>query len=104
MNQTREEYLMKHAEHAQRLDDLAGELQTLDLSEISHKVGGLRSSIKHANINLSYIYFLFGRSRCCHAPLKHCFLVLVSPGLRQSVIGSGLVLVLSLWRSGLHGL
>lgn len=29
---------MKHAEHAQRLDDLAGEMQTLDLSEISHKV------------------------------------------------------------------
>lgn len=39
MNQTREEFLRRHAEHAQRLDDLAGELQTLDLSEISHKVG-----------------------------------------------------------------
>lgn len=42
MNQTGEEYLRKHAEHAQRLDDLAGELQTLDLSQISHKVGGPR--------------------------------------------------------------
>lgn len=40
MNQTGEEYLRKQAEHAERLDDLAGELQTLDLSDISHKVGG----------------------------------------------------------------
>ncbi len=39
MNQTREEFLRRHTEHAQRLDDLAGELQTLDLSGISHKVG-----------------------------------------------------------------
>lgn len=38
MNETREEFLMRHTEHAQRLDDLAGELQTLDLSELSHKV------------------------------------------------------------------
>lgn len=35
---------------------------------------------------------------------KTSFSCLVSTGLRQSVIGSGLVLVLSLWRSGLHGL
>lgn len=35
-------------EHAQRLDDLAGELQTLDLSEISHKV---------ENIILFYLLF-----------------------------------------------
>ncbi|XP_041794363.1 laminin subunit beta-1a [Chelmon rostratus] len=40
MNQTREEFLRRHTEHAQRLDDLAGELQTLDLSEISHKTCG----------------------------------------------------------------
>lgn len=40
MNQTREEFLKRHAEHAQRLDDLAGELQTLDLSEISHQTCG----------------------------------------------------------------
>lgn len=39
MNQTKEDFQRKHAEHAQRLDDLAGELQTLDLSEISHQVG-----------------------------------------------------------------
>lgn len=39
MNQSREEFLRRHTEHAQRLDDLAGELQTLDLSELSHKVG-----------------------------------------------------------------
>lgn len=39
INQTREEFLRRHTEHAQRLDDLAGELQTLDLSEIRHKVG-----------------------------------------------------------------
>lgn len=39
INQTREEFLRRHTEHALRLDDLAGELQTLDLSEISHKVG-----------------------------------------------------------------
>ncbi|KAK9516043.1 hypothetical protein VZT92_024005 [Zoarces viviparus] len=40
LNQTREEFLRRHTEHAQRLDDLAGELQTLDLSEISHKTCG----------------------------------------------------------------
>lgn len=38
MNQTKEEFLRRQTEHAQRLDDLAGELQTLDLSEISHRV------------------------------------------------------------------
>lgn len=38
MNQTREEFLRRHGEHSQRLDDLAGDLQALDLSEISHKV------------------------------------------------------------------
>lgn len=38
LNQTRDEFLRRQSEHAQRLDDLAGELQTLDLSEISHKV------------------------------------------------------------------
>jgi len=41
LNQTREEFLRRHTEHAQRLDDLAGELQTLELSDISHKVRGL---------------------------------------------------------------
>lgn len=46
MNQTQEEYLRKHSEHAQRLDELAGELQTLDLSEISHKVGGLEGPLE----------------------------------------------------------
>ncbi|CAJ1055767.1 laminin subunit beta-1a [Xyrichtys novacula] len=44
LNQTREEFLRRHTEHAQRLDDLAGELQTLDLSEISHKTCGRSSS------------------------------------------------------------
>lgn len=39
LNQTTEEFLQRHSEHAQRLDMLAGELQTLDLSGISHKVG-----------------------------------------------------------------
>lgn len=39
LNQTREEFLRRQSEHAQRLDDLAGELQTLDLSELSSKVG-----------------------------------------------------------------
>ena len=38
LNRTREEFLRRHTEHAQKLDDLAGELQTLDQSEISHKV------------------------------------------------------------------
>lgn len=50
MNQTQEEYLSKHAEHAQRLDDLAGELHTLDLSEISHKVGRPRCLTKHTTL------------------------------------------------------
>ncbi|XP_070762831.1 laminin subunit beta-1a [Enoplosus armatus] len=44
LNQTREEFLRRHTEHAQRLDDLAGELQTLDLSAISHKTCGSPSS------------------------------------------------------------
>ncbi|XP_054475867.1 laminin subunit beta-1a [Anoplopoma fimbria] len=44
LNQTREEFLRRSTEHAQRLDDLAGELQTLDLSEISHKTCGSPSS------------------------------------------------------------
>nr|XP_040019155.1 laminin subunit beta-1a [Gasterosteus aculeatus aculeatus] len=44
LNQTREEFLRKHTEHARRLDDLAGELQTLDLAEISHKTCGSPSS------------------------------------------------------------
>ncbi|XP_041851949.1 laminin subunit beta-1a [Melanotaenia boesemani] len=44
LNQTREEFLRTNSEHAQELDDLAGELQTLDLSEISHKTCGSPSS------------------------------------------------------------
>ncbi|XP_074521308.1 laminin subunit beta-1a [Halichoeres trimaculatus] len=44
LNQTREKFLRRHTEHAQRLDDLAGQLQTLDLSEISHKTCGSPSS------------------------------------------------------------
>ncbi|KAM7397365.1 hypothetical protein PAMP_020343 [Pampus punctatissimus] len=40
MNQTRDEFLRRHTEHAQRLDDLAGELQTLGLSELSQKTCG----------------------------------------------------------------
>uniref|UniRef100_A0A8C3ATR1 Laminin subunit beta 1 n=1 Tax=Cyclopterus lumpus TaxID=8103 RepID=A0A8C3ATR1_CYCLU len=48
LNQTREEFLRRHTEHAQRLDDLAGELQTLDLSEISHKTCGSPSSGQHS--------------------------------------------------------
>ncbi|XP_067349551.1 laminin subunit beta-1a isoform X2 [Channa argus] len=40
LNQTRQEFLKRHAEHARRLDDLAGELTSLDLSEISHKSCG----------------------------------------------------------------
>lgn len=39
MNKTREDFLRRHTERAQKLDELAGELQTLDLSEISHQVG-----------------------------------------------------------------
>lgn len=41
LNQTREMFMKRHTEHAQRLDDLAGELQSLDLSEINHKVKDL---------------------------------------------------------------
>uniref|UniRef100_A0AAQ5Z8U5 Laminin, beta 1a n=1 Tax=Amphiprion ocellaris TaxID=80972 RepID=A0AAQ5Z8U5_AMPOC len=44
LNQTREEFLRRHTEHAQKLDDLAGDLQTLDLSEISQKTCGSPSS------------------------------------------------------------
>lgn len=38
MNQTKEEFQRRHTEHAQKLDDLAGELQTLELSEMSRRV------------------------------------------------------------------
>ncbi|MEQ2178688.1 hypothetical protein GOODEAATRI_016687 [Goodea atripinnis] len=40
LNQTREEFLQRHSENARRLDNLAGEMETLDLSVISYKVGG----------------------------------------------------------------
>ncbi|XP_058501372.1 laminin subunit beta-1a [Solea solea] len=40
VNESREEFLRRHSEHAQNLDQLAGQLQTLDLSEISHKTCG----------------------------------------------------------------
>uniref|UniRef100_A0A7N6A212 Laminin, beta 1a n=1 Tax=Anabas testudineus TaxID=64144 RepID=A0A7N6A212_ANATE len=43
LNQTREMFMKRHTEHAQRLDDLAGELQSLDLSEINHKTCGSSS-------------------------------------------------------------
>ena len=38
MNQTKDEFHRRQEEHAKRLDDLAGELETLDLSELSEKV------------------------------------------------------------------
>lgn len=38
LNQTREQFLQRHSQHAEKLDDLAGEMQTLDLSQISQKV------------------------------------------------------------------
>ncbi|KAK5866713.1 hypothetical protein PBY51_011273 [Eleginops maclovinus] len=40
LNQTREEFLRRNTELNQRLDDLAGELHTLDQSELSHKTCG----------------------------------------------------------------
>lgn len=40
LNQSREEFLERHSEHARKLDNLAGEMETLDLSVISYKVGG----------------------------------------------------------------
>lgn len=38
MNESKEEFDRQQEEHAKRLDDLAGELETLDLSELSEKV------------------------------------------------------------------
>lgn len=102
MNETQEEYLKKHAEHAQRLDDLAGELQTLDLSEISHKVGDLRCLIRRTAILLETLPSVSDLPEV-QRPENVSFCV-VSTGLWQSTTGSGLVLVLSLWRSWLHGL
>lgn len=49
MNQTREEFLERQSEHAQKLDNLAGEMETLDLSVISYKV-------KHLQIIQSDLY------------------------------------------------
>uniref|UniRef100_A0A3P9IH38 Laminin, beta 1a n=1 Tax=Oryzias latipes TaxID=8090 RepID=A0A3P9IH38_ORYLA len=40
LNQTQEEFMSRHTEHAQNLDQLAGELQTLDLSWINQKMCG----------------------------------------------------------------
>ncbi|XP_033970026.1 laminin subunit beta-1-like [Trematomus bernacchii] len=44
LNQTRDEFLRRNTEQNQRLDDLAGDLHTLDQSELSHKVCGSPSS------------------------------------------------------------
>lgn len=38
MNETKEEFQRKQDEHTKALDDLAGQLETLDLSELSEKV------------------------------------------------------------------
>lgn len=57
LNQTREEFMKRHTEHAQRLDDLAGELQSLDLSEISHKVRG-------PDLNLSFMFICCKENIC----------------------------------------
>lgn len=38
MNETKEEFQRKQDEHTKALDNLAGQLETLDLSELSEKV------------------------------------------------------------------
>lgn len=38
MNETKEEFQKKQDEHTKALDNLAGQLETLDLSELSEKV------------------------------------------------------------------
>lgn len=38
MNETKEEFQRKHDEQTKALDNLAGQLETLDLSELSEKV------------------------------------------------------------------
>lgn len=60
LNQTREKFMKRQSEHAQKLDDLAGELQSLDLAELSSKVGerhrsGCQSSVyyKHKRLLVS---------------------------------------------------
>ncbi|KAF7666897.1 hypothetical protein LDENG_00088510 [Lucifuga dentata] len=40
MNRTKDEFLRRQKEHSQKLDDLAGELETLDLSELIEKTCG----------------------------------------------------------------
>lgn len=40
MNQTKEEFHKRHNKHAKRLDDLAGQMEMLDLSELSEKTCG----------------------------------------------------------------
>ncbi|KAM8861455.1 laminin subunit beta-1a [Synchiropus picturatus] len=40
MNQTRDQFLQKHAEHAKKLDQLAGELQNMQLPELKPCKGG----------------------------------------------------------------
>lgn len=38
MNQTKEEFIQRQEKFSEELDDLAGQLETLDLSELSEKV------------------------------------------------------------------
>lgn len=38
MNQTKEEFIQRQDEYSKKLDNLAGQLETLDLSELSEKV------------------------------------------------------------------
>ncbi|XP_029009817.1 laminin subunit beta-1a [Betta splendens] len=44
LNHSSEAFLSRHSDHAQRLDDLAAELHSLDLSQISHKICGSPSA------------------------------------------------------------
>uniref|UniRef100_A0A3P8X3L1 Laminin subunit beta-1 n=1 Tax=Cynoglossus semilaevis TaxID=244447 RepID=A0A3P8X3L1_CYNSE len=46
MNISREDFLKRQSEHAQKLDELAEDLQTLDLSEISQKTCGASSGVQ----------------------------------------------------------
>lgn len=58
MNQSGEEYLRRHGQHGQRLDHLAGGLQTLHLWDISHKVGAGPPGLSMASLWPLVVYGL----------------------------------------------
>lgn len=69
MNETGDEFLNRQEEHAKRLDDLAGQLETLSLAELSEKVADLKTFLS------SFHHCMWGsgclETRCSNDLSKH---------------------------------